>query len=65
MARSSHKVTHYCSRCEEHAPLDEWSYDGKTHSWRHTRSLYGATDVDGNPIDMECGWTERVPRQVA
>ncbi len=59
------KVTHYCSRCEEHCPLDEWTYEPGPHRWRHTRQLYGATDADGNPTDMECGWTEKVPRRVA
>ncbi len=62
---SVQKVTHYCSRCKDHCPLDEWTYESGPNRWRHTRQLYGATDVDGNPIDTECGWTEKVPRRVA
>ncbi len=61
----SRQGTHYCSRCDDHAPLDEWSYDPERNRWSHIRQLQGVTDKDGNPVDMECGWSEKVPRKVA
>lgn len=59
----TNKLTHYCSRCKENTPLNEWKYIPSFHSWKHVKVIQ-VTNAAGVLVESTCGWVEKVPAKV-
>lgn len=59
----TNKLTHYCSRCKEKAPLNEWQYVPSFHSWKHVKVIQ-EMNAAGVLVESICAWIERVTAKV-
>ena len=50
--------THYCERCRENVPREEWHLSSTAKTWMHMGVLRGL--MKGEPPIM-CGFMDRVP----
>lgn len=47
---------HFCSRCKEARPTEEWTYVPAHHAWRHDRMLRDLLDGSLH----RCNWLEHI-----